>query len=157
MEQTDIEYLFGSKDSLFASQMSTILGDLSVFYKCETQYCTDKELAYRQWGDNSILAKLPQKYFDEDSATLLQWDTNNVFKGVPSEYVLQTGASLSYGEVKTLLSSDDDGVMGLLSLLRRIRTKRNSPIVGYLNRVLLGQTYNGLLVQVPISDYIIGY
>jgi len=102
--------------------MKTVLGDLALQYGCETQLCTDKELAYRQWGDNSILSKLPSKYFDEPSAELLSWDTNGIFKGVPTEFVLQTGKPLNYSQTKAALSSDGQGILGLLSLLRRIRS-----------------------------------
>jgi len=30
-------------------------------------------------------------------------------------------------------------------------------MIGYLNRVLLGQTYNNLIVRSSVSQYLIGY
>lgn len=136
--------------------MKQVLTDLSAHYQCETELCTDKELAYRQWGDNSILSNLPVKYFDVPSVKLLEWDTDNVFKGVPTEYFLQTGKPKNYSEVKKLLSGDGEGLLGLLSLLRRLRNWNPEPI-GYLNSVLFGQVYNNLFVQQTPTSYLIGY
>jgi hypothetical protein len=74
--------------------MSAILTTLSAFYKCESALCSDKELAYRQWGSNDIMSRLPKDYFDVDSAEVLDWDTKDIFNRVPSEYALQTGRRL---------------------------------------------------------------
>jgi hypothetical protein len=156
MAPSDVDYLFGSDDSLFAKQMKTVLGDLSKAYGCETEFCTDKELAYRQWGDNSILGKLPSQYFDTEDAKLIDWDTKGIFKGVPTEYNLQTGKKLNYTQTKSMLSTDGEGILGLLSLLRRLRNN-DKDTIGYLNRVLLGQAYSNLIVRSTASQYLLGY
>lgn len=61
-----------------------------------------------------------------------------------------------YEETKLILSYDGTGILGLFSLLKRLRMN-DLVIVDYLNYVLIGQQYGGLIVSKTSNEYLLGY
>lgn len=103
------------------------------------------------------MSNLPPQYFNVTSATLLSWDAKNIFNGVPTEYALYNGRKIEYERVKSILSYDNDGILGLFSLLKKVKGDDSEQIIPYLGNVLLGQAYGKLIVKKKTAEYLLGY